>query len=159
MRMRHRAALVALLSVPVAVLSAQQRQAPRSFTVDQILGFPSPDNLVASPSGSAIAWTFNERGVRNIYVAEAPRFEARRLTPYRNDDGQELTQLSFSNDGRTIVYVRGGDHGSNRPNETPNPAELPVQPKVQIWSVRASGGDPVAIAEGDDPAISPDSTR
>src|SRR6516165_7826752 len=104
-----------------------------SITVDQILGFPSPDNLVASPVGSTVAWTFNERGVRNIYVADGPRFEPRRLTGYTEDDGQELTQLSFSKDGRTIVYVRGGDHGS-RPSETPpSPAESPIPPRIQIW--------------------------
>src|SRR5438128_8920361 len=106
----------------------------RSFTVDQILGFPSPENLAASPVGSTIAWTFNERGVRNIYVADAPGFEPRRITPYREDDGQELTELSFSKDGTTIVYVRGGDHGSNRQADAPNPAESPVQPKIQPWS-------------------------
>src|SRR5678816_2855935 len=110
--------------------------ASRSFTVEQILGFPSPENLISSPVGSAIAWTFNERGVRNIYVANGPGFEARRVTAYTEDDGQELTQLSFSRDGKTIVYVRGGDHGSNRGADTPpNPAGLPVQPKIQIWTV------------------------
>src|SRR5262247_1822551 len=97
------------------------------FSVDQILGFPSPENLVASPVGSAIAWTFNERGVRNIYVAEGPAFAARKVTSYTQDDGQELTQLSFSHDGKTIVYVRGGDHGSNRQGEAPpNPSASPV---------------------------------
>jgi len=67
--------------------------APPSFTVDQILTLPQPDNLIASPVGSTIAWTFNERGVRNIYVADAPDFTPRRLTPYIDDDGQELTNL------------------------------------------------------------------
>src|ERR1051326_897446 len=99
--------LFALLAAPAAVTSTQQTAAPKSFTVDQILGFPSPDNLIASPSGSSIAWTFNERGVRNIYVAEGPDFVARRVTSYSLDDGQELTQLSFSHDGKTIVFVRG----------------------------------------------------
>src|SRR6476659_2963792 len=84
--------------------------ASRPFTVEQILGFPSPENLVASPIGSTIAWTFNERGVRNIYIANGPAFEARRVTSYTDDDGQELTQLAFSRDGKSIVYVRGGDH-------------------------------------------------
>src|SRR3954469_139510 len=89
-----------------------QQTASRSFTVEQILGFPSPENLIASPVGSTIAWTFNDRGVRNIYVAGGPNFEAKRVTGYTEDDGQELTQLAFSRDGKTIVYVRGGDHGS-----------------------------------------------
>ena len=63
------------------------------FTVDQILSLPQPDNLVASPVGSTIAWTFNERGVRNMYVASGPDFKPRRLTAYTSDDGQELTNL------------------------------------------------------------------
>ena len=57
---------------------AAQQTSTRSFTVDQILSFPSPENLIASPVGSTIAWTFNERGVRNVYVADGPAFEPRR---------------------------------------------------------------------------------
>jgi dipeptidyl aminopeptidase/acylaminoacyl peptidase len=149
-----------LLSIPLAASAIQQNTSAPAFTVDHILGFPSPDNLIASPVGSTIAWTFNERGVRNIYVAHAPGFEPRQLTPYREDDGQELTQLSFSSDGTTIVYVRGGDHGSNRQAEAPpNPAESPVQPKIQIWSIRVDGGAPTLIGDGDDPVVAPDNDR
>src|SRR5690349_17739104 len=104
----------------LAVLLMPQA-ASHSFTVDQILGLPSPDDLVASPAGSTIAWTFNERGVRNIFVASGPAFQAKQVMSYTEDDGQELTQLAFSHDGKTIVYVRGGDHGSNRGDTPPNP--------------------------------------
>lgn len=132
----------------------------RGFTVDQILGFPSPDNLVASPVGSTIAWTFNERGVRNIYTASGPGFEAHRVTAYTQDDGLELTQLAFSHDGKTIVYVRAGDHGNTRGDQpAPNPDGLPVQPKIQIWSVPATGGTPKLIGDGDEPSLAPDSDR
>ena len=140
----------------VALLTAAE--AP-SFTVDQILSLPTPDNLVASPVGSTIAWTFNERGVRNVYAADAPGFVPRRLTPYTEDDGQELTQLSFSSDGRTVVYVRGGDHGSNRPADPPNPSGATTQPKVQLWAVSTKGGTPTLLGECDDPAIAPDGMR
>src|SRR5262249_21771538 len=102
-----------------AFMLAAHQTASRPCTAAQVLAFPPPANLVASPVGSMIAWTFNERGVRNIYIAGAPAFEARKLTSYTEDDGQELTQLSFSRDGKTIVYVRGGDHGSNRGADTP----------------------------------------
>src|SRR5688572_33470900 len=95
------AVLGAILALTVGTHATPQATAP--FSVEQILSFPSPENLIASPVGSTIAWTFNERGVRNIYVADGPRFEARRITSYTTDDGQELTQLSFSPDGRTIV--------------------------------------------------------
>lgn len=139
--------------------SAAQPIAQRAFTVDAILSLPTPDNLTASPVGSTVAWTFNERGVRNVYVADAPDFKARRLTPYSDDDGQELTHLSFSGDGQTIVYVRGGDHGSFRAGDPPNPASSPVQPKMQVWSVPAAGGAPRLLGEGDAPVIAPDGAR
>src|SRR3954463_10055665 len=89
-------------------LAAQNGAA--SFTLEQVLNFPFPANLVAAPNGAVLAWTFAEHGARNIYVAEGPQFTARRVTAYADDDGQELTNLSFTRDGRTIVYVRGGDH-------------------------------------------------
>src|SRR5262245_14505213 len=70
------------------------------FSLEQVLDFPFPANLVAAPNGSAIAWTFAERGARNIYVAQGPDFKASRVTPYLEDDGQELTNVSFARDGR-----------------------------------------------------------
>jgi dipeptidyl aminopeptidase/acylaminoacyl peptidase len=140
--------------------AAAQQKAPRAFSVDQILSLPAPDNLTASPVGSTIAWTFNERGVRNIFVASAPDFTAEQITPYSRDDGQELTHLAFSKNGLTLVYVRGGDHGSGRPGEAPpNPTASVAQVKMQVWSVPVLGGEPRLVGEGDDPAIAPDSRR
>jgi len=75
------------------------------------------------------------------------------------DDGQELTNLSFAKDGRTIVYVRGGDHGATRPGDAPNPAASPTAPKMQVWAVATTGGPARLLGDGDSPAVSPDSTR
>ena len=148
------------LVVAAILFLLHARSVSAQFSVDQILGFPSPENLVASPVGSTIAWTFNERGVRNIYVAEGPAFAARRVTSYTADDGQELTQLSFTGDGKTIVYVRGGDHGSGRQGDgPPNPSQSPIQPRIQIWCVPITGGPSKLIAEGDSPVIAPDGGR
>src|SRR4051812_8235571 len=147
------------MSAVVAVLT-QTSSAPAAFTIDQVLSLPTPDNLIASPRGSTIAWTFNERGVRNIYVADGPDFVARKLTDNTSDDGQELTNVSFSQDGKTIVYVRGGDHGGSRPGDAPNPNAEPVAPKMQVWTVAATGGTaPKMLGDGDAPAISPDGAR
>ena len=153
--------MVRLLGVIVA-LALAQAPAPQ-FTLDQLLAYPFPDNLVASPTGSMIAWTFNERGARNIYVAQGPEFTARRITPYQGDEGQEITNLHFTADGRAIVYVRGGDHGSNFPAEgnlAPNPSSSTTQAKVQIWVVGVAGdAAPRLIGDGDDPAVSPAGNR
>ena len=127
-----------------------------AFTVEQIKGYPFPNELTASASGSRIAWTFNERGARNIWVAEGSEFKARRLTNYDTDDGQELTSISISHDGKYVVYVRGGDHGSNFDSSVGvNPAMTASQMKVQIWSVPFAGGEPKLLGEGDEPTISP----
>src|SRR4030095_13870551 len=132
-------------------LVAQNGAPSSSFTLEQVLDYPFPDNLVAAPKHNVIAWTLNERGARNIYTAEAPDFTARRLTPYSNDDGQELTNLSVSSDGRTIVYVRGGDHGSNWPAEgnlMPNPSSSATQPKMQVWlSALGANAQPKLVGE------------
>ncbi len=136
-----------------------QSPAPPPFTVEQVLSLPTPDNLMASPVGSTIAWTFNERGVRNIYIADGPDFVPRRLTDNTKDDGQELTNLSFAKDGKTIIYVRGGDHGATRPGDAPNPAASPTAPKMQVWAVATTGGPAKLLGDGDSPAVSPDGTR
>jgi Tol biopolymer transport system component len=113
-----------------------------------------------STTGSKIAWAFNEQGKRNVWVAEGPEFKARRLTNYEMDDGQELTSLSISADGKFVVYVRGGDHGGNFDISVGvNPALTPIQTKVQVWSVPYAGGEPKLIDDGDEPVISPKSDR
>src|SRR6187401_2908176 len=98
-----RTSLIALIAA-VLTISAAAQSPSRSFSVEQILSFPSPENLTVSPVGAAVAWSFNERGVRNIYAASGPAFAARRITSYRDDDGQEMTHLAFSSDGKMIVY-------------------------------------------------------
>ena len=109
---------IVLASIMVAVFMVApapvtQHAGSNSYTIEQIKGYPFPNELTTSATGSRIAWAFNERGARNVWVAEGPDFKARRLTNYETDDGQELTSLSISADGKYVVYVRGGDHGSN----------------------------------------------
>jgi hypothetical protein len=160
--MHTRRAILALMTV-VAVtvaLAPVTQHAASNFTIEQIKSYPFPNELTASATGSRIAWAFNERGARNVWVAEGPDFKARRLTNYESDDGQELTSLSISADGKYLVYVRGGDHGSNFDSSVGvNPAIGPAQMKVQIWSAPFGGGEPKLLGEGDEPLISPKSDR
>ncbi|MGD8895148.1 MAG: prolyl oligopeptidase family serine peptidase [Acidobacteriota bacterium] len=126
------------------------------FTMAQVKGYPFPTGLTAAATGSRIACALDERGLRNIWVAEAPEWKARRLTHYEADDGQELSSLALSADGQYVVYVRGGDHGSNWDDSLPvNPAEAATPVTVQVWSVPFAGGEPKALGEGDLPAVSP----
>jgi dipeptidyl aminopeptidase/acylaminoacyl peptidase len=132
-------------------LSAQ----PTSF--EAFKHYPFPTELCASAKGSKIAWALNEQGVRNVYVAQGPDFTPRQLTRYSQDDGQEITSLTISPDGKYVVFVRGGDHGGNWDNSLPTDPTSGLEPfKMQIASLPFDGGDPKYLAEGDYPVISPD---
>jgi dipeptidyl aminopeptidase/acylaminoacyl peptidase len=155
---RARATRAAILAIPLALASSLvPAQQPASYTLEQIKSYPFPNELTAAATGNRLVWALNERGARNVLVAEGPDFRARQLTTYRTDDGQELTSVSVSSDGRYVVYVRGGEHGSNWDDLLPvNPASAPVPPKPGLWSVPFGGGEPKLLAEGgDEPQISP----
>jgi dipeptidyl aminopeptidase/acylaminoacyl peptidase len=139
-----------------AILVSSAAAAPN---LEKILSYPYVSGLVASPDGDKFAWVENVRGVRNLWSARADGSAPRRLTHYTQDDGQELTNLVFSQDGSQLLYVRGGDHDANWQAEgklAPNPANSPTEEKVSIWSVPVTGspGTPLPIAEGDAPVLS-----
>ena len=99
----------------------------------------------------------NLDGVRNVWIARGPSFTPSKATQYLDDDGQEITQLTFSPDGSRLVFVLGGDHDANWPAEgnlSPDPSSSPEQPVTAIWAVPANGGAPVKIDQGDAPVIS-----
>jgi dipeptidyl aminopeptidase/acylaminoacyl peptidase len=157
-------AAVATLLLGVAVASAQPATPPSTdksstggYSLAQVMGYAFPADLVASAQGDRIAWSSVQRGVRNLWIARGPEFRPRMVTNHQTDDGQELTNLAFSADGRYLVWTRGGDHGANWPSEgdlAPNPTSSPVQPRVEIWAAPVDGS-PKMIAEGDAPAPSP----
>ena len=152
--MRHYFFTALALAIPSALV-AQSGSAAGSFTINQIKSYPFPSELTAAPRGAHIAYALNEQGHRNVWVADAPAYAARRLTSYSMDDGQELTSLSISSDGKYVVYVRGGEHSANWQGSPPNPLSLPTASQVQIWSVPFDGGAPKQLTDGDEPVISP----
>lgn len=144
------------LTLPAILVLFATIALSQPFTIDAIKNYPFPTELVSSATGSQIAWAVDEQGKRNVYVAQGPDFKPRKITNYANDDGQEITSLSISPDGNWVVFVRGGDHGSNWDDGLPvNPSFTAEQFKVQIISVPFAGGDAKTLSEGDEPAISP----
>jgi dipeptidyl aminopeptidase/acylaminoacyl peptidase len=127
------------------------------FTMAQALHYPYESQLAAAENADVIGWVRNIDGVRNVWVARGPAFAPLPVTHYTQDDGQEITQITFSPDGARLVYVLGGDQDANWPAEgnlAPDPASSPEQPVAAIWSVSLSGGAPRKIDDGDAPAIS-----
>ncbi len=139
----------------LTLAAAEGARAQSALSIDRFLhpGFPS--ELVSAAEVDRIAWIANERGVRNIYTAEGPDFVPLRLTGFDRDDGIELSNLSLSNDGRTVVFVRGS--APNRSGMVANPESRPEGQERAIWAVRTDGGAAAwRLGEGGAPVVSPD---
>jgi dipeptidyl aminopeptidase/acylaminoacyl peptidase len=144
--------LVAFSFAALLVMVAAPARA-QNFTLEQVTSSPFPSELTVSKRGDKIAWAFDAEGKRNIWIAEAPGFNARQLTHYNNDDGQELTDLLFSPSGNEIGYVRGGD--ANQAGEVPNPASDPAGARQEVWVVDVRTGRVTRMGQGSTPIFSP----
>ncbi|MGB7023708.1 MAG: DPP IV N-terminal domain-containing protein, partial [Candidatus Acidiferrales bacterium] len=145
----------------VLVLCAAVDAAPSGFTLEQVMSSPFPDELVAARNGERIAWVFDIRGVRNVFVAEGPDFKVRQVTRYTEDDGQAIASLRLTPDGKTIVYARGSE--TNSTGEVADPTNSVQKPDQQVWAADVDTGQPHLLGDMDcaregceDIAISPD---
>jgi dipeptidyl aminopeptidase/acylaminoacyl peptidase len=146
--------IIFFLLASANINSAQETiEKATSVTIEKILSAPFPQEIIAAPSGGLVAWVSNARGARNIWVGAAPDYRGRQITNFTKDDGQELSNLVWTPDGKTIIYVRGG--AANRQGEVPNPTSDPAGAEQSVWRIAASGADPVRIGQGNSPRVSP----
>src|ERR1700741_2920885 len=128
--------VLATVVVTAAAFFSTPQKAAQSFTLEQIKSYPFPNELTVSASG----------------YGNARAFKARSLTNYETDEGQELTSLAVSADGKSVVYVRGGDHGSNFDSSVGvNPGLTTTKMRVQIWSIPFGGGETKTPHRGEEP--------
>ena len=133
----------------------------QGFTMEQALSYPYPYGLTAAAHGERIAWVFNLRGSRNVWVADGPDFAARQVTHYTGDDGMPIGSLRLAPDGNTIVYARGSE--TNDQDEVADPTNNVGQPEQQVWAADVASGEPRLLGTMDcnpegceDVQISPD---
>ncbi|MBV9574252.1 MAG: PD40 domain-containing protein, partial [Acidobacteriales bacterium] len=110
---------------------------------------PFPSQLVAAKEGSRVAWVFDAKGVRNVWVADGPDFvrSARPVTHYSEDDGQPIASLRLTPDGSTIVFARGTE--LNKAEESANPESWTKDVKQQVFAVDVAGKETVPRLLGD----------
>ena len=122
-----------MLTIVLVASAAGWAQSP--FTLEQVLSSPFPSGLVAAMHGSRIAWVFDAKGVRNVWVADGPDFvrTARQLTHYREDDGQPIASLRLTPDGKTVLYALGSE--LNEAQESANPESWVKGAKQQVFAV------------------------
>ena len=127
------------------------------FTLQQVMSAPFCSELHAAPKGDRILWIANEQGKRNIYVAErsGSSYTVHRVTNDNADDGIDVGDVTWTPDGESVVYVRGGDFEFPE-KPSPNPDLLPQGVTQEIWIVGARGDNPRKLADGRSPEVSPD---
>lgn len=133
-----------------------------SFTLEQVLSSPFPTGLVAARNAKRVAWIVNFKGVRNIWIADAPGFAARQVTHYAGDDGEPIASLRLTPDGRTVVYARGTE--TNEQGRVADPTNGVSARKQQVWAMDVDGEGPRFLGElgcgeedCEDIQVSPDS--
>ncbi len=129
----------------------------QSFSLQQVMSGPFPEDLMAAPKGARFVWAQNQEGKRNVWVAESPNFTGKQLTNYTKDDGQEVGNFEISYDGSTVAYVRGGV--ANSKGENPNPTSDPEGTKQEIYLIPFAGGTPKLLSDGTGPTFSPNGKR
>src|SRR5271154_6612066 len=109
--------LVACLTAIVPATPAQ------SFTLPQVMSGTFNAELQAAPKGSLVVWMANQEGKRNVWIADlaSTDFKPKELTSYTADDGQDIGNITWTPDAKSVVYVHSGDFEfPGRPD--PNPA-------------------------------------
>ena len=130
---------------------------PAAFTLNDVTQAPFPSDMLAAPTGAAVAWVFNARGCSNIWVADPSHgAKARQITPY-TEDGFDIGELAWSPDTKSIAFTRGESLEDETPANVNNSPEGPM-PK-EVWVVATAGGVPHKVGAGGSPSFSPDGSR
>ena len=98
------------MGIAVTGLSPAATPSSESLSIESLLSAPFPYSLAAAPNADRVAWIFNHRGSRNIWMGErtsAGTMAAKALTQFKGDDDVELDDLKWSHDGAAIVFSRG----------------------------------------------------
>ncbi len=117
----------------------------QGFTIEQVMSAPFPSGLIAAKKVPRVAWIFDNKGERNLWVADAPDFTPQQVTHYKGDEGQQLASLRLTPDGKTVVYARGSE--VNGTAAAANPNSLTKSPKQQVWAADVSGGEPRLLGD------------
>ena len=137
----------------IALAAAAQAAPPPKL--EAFLSYPFESELTTPETGGKLAWIEMIKGVRNIWIADGPDYKPRQLTSLTKDDGQELSSVTFSPDGKMLAWVRGGGEHNGWANNMPppDPDSSVIQPQMEIW-VSIGGAAPVKVAEGEEPTFS-----
>ena len=104
------------------------------LTIEKLLSAPFYSTISVAPNGINVAWLKNERGVRNIQIANTATGVVTDLTNFTDDDGQEITNFEWLPDASALYFVRGNSP-QVRATLNHNPAHLLDGTTPTIWKM------------------------
>jgi dipeptidyl aminopeptidase/acylaminoacyl peptidase len=146
---------IAVLGMTATLAGAQTR--PVAFSLNDVMQAPFAWDMVAAPTGAAVAWVFNVKGCSNVWVADRHGAKARQITAYTGDDGFDIGELAWSPDTKSIAFTRGQSLEDKTPSNVNNTPQGSMP--SEVWVVATAGGVPHKIGAGDSPSFSPDGSR
>src|SRR5689334_17973665 len=102
-----RLTVIRLAAPMVALATIASAQTPTS-SVAPYIAPAFPEDLVSAKKVDRVAWLAYDQGRRNVYTAAAPGFKPVKISSFTDDDGVVLSDLSISDDGSTVTFLRGG---------------------------------------------------
>ena len=143
------------ISAAAMVAMPLNSASPEVPLYQKFLSPASPQEVVAARKADRIAWVDYAEGKRNAYTAAAPLFTPVRLTNFLKDDGIMMSAVRISDDGSTVVFLRG--EAPNREGWSPNPTADPNGPEHAIWAARTTGGGGAwRVVDAANPELAPD---
>jgi dipeptidyl aminopeptidase/acylaminoacyl peptidase len=147
---------MAVLGMTAKLAGAQTH--PATYTLNDVMQAPFASDMLAAPTGAAVAWVFNAKGCSNIWVADPSHgAKARQITRYTEDDGFDIGELAWSPDAKSIAFTRGQSLEDDTPANV-NTSPEGTMPR-EVWVVATAGGAPRKVGAGDSPTFSPDGSR
>jgi dipeptidyl aminopeptidase/acylaminoacyl peptidase len=127
-----------VLLLAASAIAQKTNDSKPGFTLEQVMSSPFPTALTAAAKANRIAWVFDSRGERNVWVADAPDFAGRQVTHYEGDDGQDIFAVKLTPDGQTVIFARGSEVNSE--GHVANPTTETKEPKQQVWAADVATG-------------------
>jgi dipeptidyl aminopeptidase/acylaminoacyl peptidase len=150
MKMRNRIFFLVLMISTITFSIGQS-------TIENYLAPAFPTNLISSSDGKNIAWVFNDKGNRNVFLATGNDFgSVSKLTNYLGDNGVEISSLTFSQDNNNLLYVRGNT--VNGQGYAANPAQLNEDVSRIIYCLNLPSAKVRKIGNGYYPKLSPNNS-
>jgi dipeptidyl aminopeptidase/acylaminoacyl peptidase len=116
--------------------------AQQPFTLQQVLSAPYATDLTPAPTGNLFAWVENAEGHHNLWIG-GPHTTARQLSNFTEDDGLDLSNITWSPDAQGIAFTLSTTEGPD--GKPSNPAQLQRSVASTLW-IEPVAGPPTAAA-------------